>query len=236
MGSFAHSGAPQQDPSQQIVRVVVFESTRMNSELLSRALESSDFGIKVVGMYTSSATLPPTIEAEVCIISASLSDGNLVGFTVLKRLTKSNPQLQCIMLLDRDDKDMVVDAFRNGAMGVCEREQSYEFLCKCIVSVNSGQVWANSRQLRYVMQALAAGISTHVTNSQGQVLLTSREEQIVSLVADGLKNREIAEMLKVSQHTVKNHLFRVFEKLGISSRAELILYLLGRKNSEEGVG
>ena len=66
-------------------------------------------------------------------------------------------------------------------------------------------------------------------------MLTQREEAIVSLVAEGLKNREIAETLKLSEHTVKNHLFRVFEKLGISNRAELILYLLGNKGSKQNV-
>jgi DNA-binding NarL/FixJ family response regulator len=235
MGTSAHP-ASSHKIVEQTVRVVVFETTRMSSELLSRALESSNYGIKVVGMYTSSIAPPNSLDADVCVVSASLNDGLFAGFTVLKKLSKSNPQIQCIMLLDRDDKEMVIEAFRNGAVGVYEREQSYEFLCKCIRSVHSGQVWANSQQLRYVLQAFAAGISTRITNSQGQVLLTSREEQIVALVADGLKNREIAESLKVSRHTVKNHLFRVFEKLGISSRAELILYLLGRKSSEEAEG
>jgi DNA-binding NarL/FixJ family response regulator len=61
------------------------------------------------------------------------------------------------------------------------------------------------------------------------VLLSKREHEIVSKVAEGMKNREIAELLGVSEHTVKNHLFRVFERLGISSRAELILYLHGQR-------
>ena len=135
------------------------------------------------------------------------------------------------MLLDRASRDLVIEAFRSGALGVCERSQPYRMLCKCVYSVQRGQVWANSQQLRYVLEALVTGMPSRVTNVRGEFLLTQREEAIVSLVAEGLKNREIAESLKLSEHTVKNHLFRVFEKLGISNRAELILYLLGTKGS-----
>jgi DNA-binding CsgD family transcriptional regulator len=78
--------------------------------------------------------------------------------------------------------------------------------------------------------AMRPSINTSVWfDVKGRILLTRREEEIVSLVADGLKNREIAEHLKLSEHTVKNHLFRVFERLGISSRAELILYVDGQR-------
>lgn len=74
-------------------------------------------------------------------------------------------------------------------------------------------------------KALLTGLPPFISDAKGQILLTKREEQIVSKVAEGMKNREIAESLNVSEHTLKNHLFRVFERLGISSRAELILYL-----------
>lgn len=214
-----------------MIRVVVFESTRMGSELLARALESSQFALQVTGTHTSSNTPVDSLVADVAVISPILSDGPIAGFSVLKRLSRTNPRVQSVMLLERDDREMVIEAFRSGAMGVCQRNEPYELLCKCICSVHSGQVWANSQQLRYVLSALAGGISTRITNRQGQPLLSSREEQIVLLVAEGFKNREIAESLRLSQHTVKNHLFRIFERLGISSRAELILYLLGQKNA-----
>jgi DNA-binding NarL/FixJ family response regulator len=81
------------------------------------------------------------------------------------------------------------------------------------------------------MEALATGMSGRVTDARGQLLLTRREDEICSLVAEGLKNREIAQLLSLSEHTVKNHLFRIFERLGISSRTELILYVLGQRNA-----
>jgi len=65
-----------------------------------------------------------------------------------------------------------------------------------------------------------------VVSANGEKLLTSREEQVVALVADGLSNRDVATELGLSEHTMKKYLFRIFEKLGISSRVELVLYAL----------
>jgi len=213
--------------------VFVVEPTQMACELLSHALERSRYGLRVVGMATSmvNGEFDEIANADVAVVSSTLEEGALTGFTLVRRLIKGNGNVSYVMLLDRASRDLVIEAFRSGALGVCERSQPYGMLCKCVYSVQRGQVWANSQQLRYVLEALVTGMPSRVTNVRGEFLLSQREEAIVSLVAEGLKNREIAESLKLSEHTVKNHLFRVFEKLGISNRAELILYLLGGKGS-----
>jgi DNA-binding NarL/FixJ family response regulator len=68
--------------------------------------------------------------------------------------------------------------------------------------------------------------SLRVLNARGRPLLTPREEQVVALVAEGLGNRQIARELNLSEHTIKKYLFRIFEKLGISTRVELVLYAM----------
>jgi DNA-binding NarL/FixJ family response regulator len=223
--------APLTANAQEGIRVVVFESTRMGCELLSRALEGSEYGLRVVETASTSeeGQGPRLDDVDVAIISVNLKDGPLSGFTLLKQLAKTHAALRCVMLLDQHERGLLIDSFRFGAVGVCERDQSYEMLCKCVYSVYCGQVWANSQQLLYLIEALSAAIPSRITDVKGKILLTRREEEIVSLVADGLKNREIAQQLKLSEHTVKNHLFRIFERLGISSRAELILYLIGQR-------
>ena len=72
-----------------------------------------------------------------------------------------------------------------------------------------------------------------MVNSGGIRVLTPREEQVVALVADGLSNREVAQELRLSQHTIKKYLFRIFDKLGILSRVELVLYALSHDNSRQ---
>jgi DNA-binding NarL/FixJ family response regulator len=74
--------------------------------------------------------------------------------------------------------------------------------------------------------------SVTITAADGSPLLTSREQDVVRLVADGMKNREIAQALSLTEHSVRNYLYRIFEKLGVSSRAELMLYALSRRGVE----
>lgn len=214
------------------IRVFVFESTPMSGQLLARALESSEQELSIVGIANNSSIeeCSGLADADVAVISSELKGAPLAGYGLLRQMTKIHPAVRCVILLDKGDRDLVVEAFRSGAVGVCERDQPVEMLSKCIHSVFRGQIWANSQQLRYVLEALSTGAFGRITDVKGKILLTRREEEVVSLVADGLKNREIAEHLNLSEHTVKNHLFRVFERLGISSRAELILYLMGQRN------
>ncbi len=125
-------------------------------------------------------------------------------------------------------------AFRSGARGLfCFSQYPSRLLCKCIQSVHQGQVWANSEQMQYLVEALSQVRSLHMVNSRGMRLLTPREEQVVALVADGLSNREVARELCLSEHTIKKYLFRIFDKLGISSRVELVLYALSHGGSRQ---
>src|SRR5579862_6013385 len=97
-------------------------------------------------------------------------------------------------------------------------------LCKCILRVHQGQIWASNDQLSCLIDALAQVPGLRVVNSHGTKLLTPREEQVVALVADGLPNRDIALEMGVTENTVKKYLFYIFDKIGVSSRVELVLY------------
>jgi DNA-binding NarL/FixJ family response regulator len=92
--------------------------------------------------------------------------------------------------------------------------------------VHRGEIFATNQQLGYLLDSVCQVPSMRVVGVGGETLLTSREEQVVALVTDGLSNRDVANELGLSEHTVKKYLFRIFEKLGISSRVELVLYAL----------
>jgi DNA-binding NarL/FixJ family response regulator len=92
--------------------------------------------------------------------------------------------------------------------------------------VFQGQVWINRQQMTYVLDALSEVPTLRVVNSTGRFLLTPREEQVVALVADGMTNRGVAVELGLSEHTIKKYLLRIFDKVGISSRVELVLYAM----------
>jgi DNA-binding NarL/FixJ family response regulator len=96
-------------------------------------------------------------------------------------------------------------------------------------SAAKGLSWVKSDQLQSVIDALASATPQRMVNPRGQTLLTKREDDVVNLVVDGLSNRETAQKLGLTEHTVSNYLFRIYEKLGISTRVELVLYALRQK-------
>jgi DNA-binding NarL/FixJ family response regulator len=206
----------------------------MYCQLMASAFKRSRYHFSIAACAIDSVGVRSALEQRqphVATISANLQDGPLVGFEVLRELRASHPKTHAIMLLDSPERDLVVDAFRGGAHGVFCREEPFEALCKCIYSVYQGQVWAKSQELRYALEALAETAPLRMVNARGAKLLTKRQEDVVRLVAEGLTNREVSRRLNLSEHTVRNYLFRIFEKLGISSRVELVLYALNQRES-----
>jgi DNA-binding NarL/FixJ family response regulator len=215
------------------INIAIFEPTKMACELLSHAIESSCTDVKVIttGVSSEFQNDAELKTAHVAVIGLALKDDPLGGLKLLRRLVRERPNVNCVLLSDEDDRDIGIEAFRSGAVGVCDRDKSCSHLCKCIRCVSEGQVWASSRQQRYILEALVQGLPPVVTDWRGEVLRSTREQEIASKVAEGMRNREIAELLRLSESTVKNHLFRIFERLGISNRAELILYMHSQKPS-----
>ena len=163
------------------------------------------------------------------MISGNLADGNLSGLLAIPEIRSKHPEMRLVLLLDRTEREIVVQAFRLGVMGVFDRSQSdFNQLCRCTMCVHQGQIWANTEQTKFVVEAFAQSPMPWVADAEGVNLLTKREEDLVRLVADGLGNREVARKLNLSEHTVKNYMFRIFDKLGISNRVELVLYALTR--------
>ncbi len=213
------------------IRVLIFDTTRMGCQLLAHMLEASSYNVKAVGSFTDEglgheSSLPA---ADIALITVNAVDAPGSRFNLLRDIRQNQPAMRCILLLERCEREQVVESFSSGAMGICGRDESCEVLCKCIHRVHLGQIWANSEQLHYVLESFCAGNRLRLVDASGNALLTHREQSIVRLVAEGLRNREIARQLQLSEHTVRNYLFRVFDKLDISSRSELILYTLEQR-------
>jgi DNA-binding NarL/FixJ family response regulator len=222
------SEAPAKASSSRI-RVLIADETSMGCQLLENALARSRFRFEVVACVTKCSEILEYMSAhavDVALVSESLHGGSFAGFQALNELQASFPDVRVIMLLKSAPRDLVVDAFRAGAEGVVCRTEPIQALCKCIQTVHKGQIWANSQQLHFILEALMSSTPLRVINSKGHYVLSQREDEVANLVAEGMSNREIAQKLKVVEHTVSNYLFRIYEKLGISSRVELVLYFL----------
>jgi DNA-binding NarL/FixJ family response regulator len=147
------------------------------------------------------------------------------SMAILRNFHLAHPEIIKVLLVESADRELVVGGFRSGVRGIfCLSDSNLRFLSKCIHRVAAGQVWADTQQMNYLLELIVEVPSLRVLNSDGRGILTPREEQVVALVAEGLGNREIAHELTLSEHTIKKYLFRIFDKLGISTRVELVLY------------
>ena len=216
------------------IRVFVADSSPIHTQLLADALKR-DTDLQVIRSVSDSNGLIAEImasEVDVLVISANLDEQPGRGFEILQELRSSFPRLRTVVLLDSSKRELIVDAFRAGVRGIFSRQGSVEMLSKCVRTVHQGQIWANSRETSLAVEALASAHAIRPVNGNGLSLLSKRETEVVHCLAEGLSNREIAERLGLSQHTVKNYLFRVFDKLGVSSRFELLFMTLSQPNQE----
>jgi DNA-binding NarL/FixJ family response regulator len=210
------------------LRVLAADSTSMSTQLLAEALARTNQFHVIEAPPTESAilSLAAREHPQVVLVSAEVAQTSPGNFELVRSLRSELPSARVVVMLDHSDPAAVVGAFRAGAHGIFCRTQSLRLLPKCIECVHAGQVWANSSELHHVLQALTKPAMMNFSHL-GDSPLGAREMDVVRCVAEGLTNREIARRLKLTEHTVKNYLFRIFEKLGVSSRVEVVLYALG---------
>jgi DNA-binding NarL/FixJ family response regulator len=206
------------------IHLLVGDSSRIHCDLLAEALKRDDY-LRIVGSTSSSHELfeiatnqPP----DAVIISANIDDDPLGGIATLREFHEAYPSIPAITLLDSPKSETVLDAFRAGARGIFNKQESVESLCKCVRVVYEGQVWASTREVTFALEALACTPKIRAVNAFGMHLLTKREREVVGCTAEGLTNWEIAARLGLSRHTIKNYLLRIFDKLGVSNRVELL--------------
>lgn len=211
----------------EAISVLIADSNRMQAQLLISALRRHpEFRINACPMDTASILQAVTSKVP-RVALLSLNPPAKISETVatLRRFHLSHPDIPKILLVESCDRELVVSAFRSGARGIFSiTDANLRLLCKCLIRVAAGQIWANTEQLGHILDLISEVPSLRVLNTRGTRLLTPREEQVVALVAEGLGNRQIASELNLSEHTIKKYLFRIFEKLGISTRVELVLY------------
>jgi DNA-binding NarL/FixJ family response regulator len=219
--------------SRDVIRVLVADSNQTQSQLLSSALRRQP-GMKITccraelsDCLQALASSPP----DVVLLGDGPSDHNQL-IQAVRTLHANHPSVGLILLMDSYDRYLVVDAMRAGARGLfCRARQPFRALCRCISVVHQGQFWANTEQMGYVIEALTSTPPARVVGANGVGLLTAREEQVVNLVAEGIGNREIGEQLGIKENTVKKSLLRIYDKLGVSNRVELVLYALTHRGA-----
>lgn len=217
------------------IRVIVSDSSRIGAQMFKEVLARDRAELKIVfsGSKSDEIVNKTTEEQpDVAVLSLALEEGPRAGLDVLSRIVENAPATRLILMIDAyPESEVVVTAFRKGARGIFSRLRSITELEKCIVRVHQGQVWLGNRETEILVDALSKAVLLNMKNVKGEEILTKREREIVYLVAAGMTNAEISEKLGLSEHTVKNYMFRIFDKIGVSSRVELILYGLNFRDA-----
>jgi DNA-binding NarL/FixJ family response regulator len=121
-----------------------------------------------------------------------------------------------------------------GCLGILSKDAAITLIEKSINKVYAGEIWLDSNTTAAVIRQFASpsdfptihGGGGNGKSSRERAQLSTREREIIILIAQGYKNKEIAEKMFITEQTVKNHLHNVFDKLGVSDRLELALYAI----------
>jgi DNA-binding NarL/FixJ family response regulator len=203
----------------------------MGSDLLANALvrDSSCEAIAIQSAHLLHAL--STRKIDLVVIGADLDSNAGSGFDLARSVCSAHPSTGLVMLLHQITYESVVSAFRCGARGVFSRQQPMAEFLDCVEHVRKGFIWAGEQETNFLLEALKSIPAPKLVTANDLPTLTARELQVVEHAAKGKTNRIIANNLGLSEHTVKNYLFRAFEKLGVSSRVELLFFLTLRGHS-----
>jgi DNA-binding NarL/FixJ family response regulator len=143
------------------------------------------------------------------------------GLTVAREIQSEGLPTRIVLLTAELDEDQLVEAVRLGVQGIVLKEMAPQLLVQCIHKVYNGGQWLerNSTKLALEMMLKRAAATREMTS-----LLTAREIDLIRMIAKGLRNKEIADKLFISEGTVKVHLHHIYEKLGVDGRLALLCF------------
>ena len=215
------------------IRIVVADDHPIFRDGLCRLLAlEEDFEV-VAQAQDGRQVLDVLQQHEPDILLLDLKMPGLDGLATLQRLQIAKNKTRVIVLTASDDKNEFVQAMKLGTSGIVLKQTATELLIKSIRKVHAGEIWLDSHTTAAVIRQFVANDEAPAmqslppappTRERERSPLSQREREIVALVAQGFKNKEMAEKMFISEQTVKNHLHNIFDKLGVSDRDELALY------------
>ena len=223
-------------PTKQKIRIVVADDHPIFRDGLCRLLGlEEDFEV-VAQAQDGRQVLEILQQLEPDILLLDLKMPGLDGLGTLQRLQAARNKTRVIVLTASDDKNEFVQAMKLGTSGIVLKQTATEMLIKSIRKVHAGEIWLDSHTTAAVIRQFVAAEEMQpatvlppapsAQRDRERSPRSQREREIVALVAQGFKNKEMAEKMFISEQTVKNHLHNIFDKLGVSDRLELALYAI----------
>jgi DNA-binding NarL/FixJ family response regulator len=211
-------------PSSDVLRVGVATRPALISEILSSVL-SREPGIAIVGQASDESGLRDLLRTEkprvLLFDFEALGPG---GESMISRLRRESPATRFLVLATRSGAETVERVLRSGASGLVGKELDLETVVRAIRTVAGGEVWANRLVTAHALEYLAGLSDLGVGRNAANGHLTRREAEVVNEVGLGLRNKEIAAKLRISEKTVHTHLNNIFRKLQMGNRIALALF------------
>ena len=170
------------------------------------------------------------IQADVMLLGAGLAESSAM---LVSGILGIAPSLKIIVVITELTEEETVDLMRRGVRGIVTRSIAPDLLVRCLRKVNAGETWLDNRGVSWVIEAYRAQAS-QLMMPPDRVRLSPKEQQIISGVTQGLRNKEIAQAVGTTEQVVKNYLRKVYDKLGVSDRLELALYCMHHHLLETG--
>src|SRR5271170_6305843 len=206
------------EPRKGMIRVLIADDHPIVRDGLKKLL-SLEEDFTVVGEASDGCEVLDRVqELDPDVLLLDLRMPNLDGLSALQSLQQTNKRTRVIVLTASEDKNEFVQAMKLGCSGIVLKQTAPDLIVKSIRKVNSGEIWLDSHTTAAVMRQFSTGLegAGGATGAKGRERspLSTREREIVALVAQGYKNKEMAEKMFISEQTVKNHLHNIFDKLG----------------------
>jgi two-component system nitrate/nitrite response regulator NarL len=212
---------PLQLSSKKIRIVLIDNHTIVRSGM--RMLIESRLGLKVVGEVgnrTEALAVAASEQPDIILFALNQDD----DLDLIPELLAAAKQARVLVLTALRDPRVHQRAIRLGAIGLVLKDSSAEMFLKAIEKVHTGEVWLNRSIMANVLTRLV-GVNHEIDFESSKIAtLTRREREIVTLIGEGLKNKQIAAKLFISEATVRHHFTSIFDKLGVSDRLELVIY------------
>jgi two-component system nitrate/nitrite response regulator NarL len=212
--------------TQAPIRIVIADDHPLVREGL-RALLELQPGFTVAGEAgdgLEAVQMTRALRPDVLLLDLAMPQMN--GLEVLKELADTAIDVKAILLTATIEREETLRALRLGARGVVLKESATQMLYKCIRAVMAGEFWVGRERIADLMQILRQMEQEPAREASPASRLSRRERQVIAAVVEGAGNRDIATDLRLSEQTVKNHLSHIFDKLGVSNRLELALYVV----------
>jgi DNA-binding NarL/FixJ family response regulator len=234
--TFINGNGNGQNGGSQVIRVLIADDKSLFRDGLANLVSAQD-DLEIAGTIEGTSTAAEQIrQIRPDVVLLGWPANAPASQRVFAAILEEKLPTRVIMMVSEDGKEDFVDAIRSGCTGMVPKTTSTELLLKSIRRVHAGEFWLDRMTTADVIRRLAKKGGGNSAARQGLreqgAALSTREREIVGLIAQGFKNRDMAERLFISEQTVKNHLHNIFDKLGVSDRLELALYAIHNKLHE----